>query len=308
MDTNIKKKTKGKTSITRLHTSIPSPSTLLSSRLSWKIEDLKARDKKYSTIGMFDSGIGGLTVYMELKKRFPKINIVYFADMARQPYGPRPQEQVGKFCDEILTFLKRQGAGIGIIACNTATAATFDNKVNEKNKFDDFPIFGTIPFAAKAALGHGKRVGVIATHGTCKSGAYVRALGPRATCIQMPCPEFISIVESGTMKKPYTKEVARKYMKPCKGNKIDSLIYGCTHYPILSSVIEDVMFNEFGETNVKMVNPAEPLVDKILELIEECEGKPTTRFCINKNPSEFAKRANRILKYDVTAQCELVDL
>ena len=107
-------------------------------------------------------------------------------------------------------------------------------------------------------------------------------------------------------------------MEPCRGGKIDSLIYGCTHYPILSPVVEDVMFNDYGEPNVKLVNPAEALVDKMLELLEECEGEPTTRFCVNKDPEGFAERANRILPGslkqqvagcdDVTKLCELVDL
>eukprot|EP00935_MAST-01C_sp_MAST-1C-sp1_P001833 g1833.t1 len=285
----------------------------------WETEDQKMGGNKCSTIGMFDSGVGGLTVHMELKKRFPKVNVVYFADMGRQPYGPREQTEVAEFCDEILHFTKRNGAGFGVIACNTATAATFDNKVNERERFADFPVFGTIPFASRAALNHGKRVGVIATAGTCSSGAYARActgFQEDAEVIQMPCHEFMGIAEAGTGMDPHTKEVALEYMEPCRGGKIDSLIYGCTHYPILSPVVEDVMFNDYGEPNVKLVNPAEALVDKMLELLEECEGEPTTRFCVNKDPEGFAERANRILPGslkqqvagcdDVTKLCELV--
>jgi glutamate racemase len=279
--------------------------------LSWKWEaedDKLAKGKKCSTIGMFDSGVGGLTVYMELKKRFPYVNVVYFADMERQPYGPRQQTEVGEFCDEILHFMKRQGAGIGVIACNTATAATFDNQINERDKFADFPIFGTIPFAARAAMAHGSRVGVIATQGTCTSGAYARACGTEARCVQMPCPEFMALAEAGAVGEIHTKDVAMEYMQPCKGGNFDALIYGCTHYPILSDVVEDVLFKEFGELGVKMVDPAESLVDKMLEMMEACEGEPTTRFCVNKDPAGFAERASRILGYDVAAQCELVDL
>lgn len=270
---------------------------------------------------MFDSGVGGLTVYMELKKRCPNVNIVYFADTCRQPYGPRNQVEVAEFCDEILHFLKRHGADVCIIACNTATAATFDNKVNERKTFADVPIFGTIPFASKEALKYGNRIGVLATAGTCRSGAYSRAcidLEPNAKVIQMPCHEFTGIVEDGKIKDPYTKKVALDYMDPCRGRKIDSLIYGCTHYPILSPVIKDVMWKEYGEPHVKLINPAKALVDKILERVKPCKGKPTTRFCVNADPEGFAIRANRILPLtlkrqiagskDVTALCELVDL
>jgi glutamate racemase len=278
---------------------------------NWEIEDQKfAAGQRCSTIGMFDSGVGGLTVYMELKRRFPNVHVVYFADMERQPYGPRQQTEVGEFCDEILHFMKRQGAGIGVIACNTATAATFDNEVNEREKFDDFPIFGTIPFAARAAMAHGKRVGVIATQGTCTSGAYSRACGADASCVQMPCPEFMELAEAGAVDEVHTKDVAMEYMQPCKAGNFDSLIYGCTHYPILSAVVEEVLFKEFGleHSNIQIVDPAVSLVDKMLDMMEPCLGEPTTRFCVNKDTAGFAERASRILGYDVSAQCELVDL
>jgi len=309
---------------------------------AWQREELKACGHKFDTIGMFDSGVGGLTVYMELRRRFPQSNVIYFADMRRQPYGPRTQAQVAGFCHEILSFMKRQGCGVGVIACNTATAATFDFGVNENPFFSDFPIFGTIPFAAMAALAaddqhpakKGMRVGVLATQGTCRSGAYARALADRAesealdgaaspVSVMCECPEFMSIAEQGTVLAPHTRKVAEEYMAPlrsiCAGGdgKVDALIYGCTHYPILKEVVEDVLFRSFGYDagSIRLVNPAVALVDKLGELVappsggtEEERGRGSVRFCVNADPEGFAERASKILGHDVSVSTELVDL
>jgi glutamate racemase len=253
---------------------------------------------------MFDSGLGGLTVYQELLKKCPDANVIYFADMKRQPFGPRSQQEVAEISKEILSFMRREGCELGIVACNTATAAVFDNQINELEQFTNFPIFGTIPFASQAALEVSDRIGVIATEGTCDSGAYVKALGSNALCIQAPCPEFAMIVEHGLVDDPQTLKLAKEYMKSLTGGKIDALIYGCTHYPILSSAVARVFENE---PNVKFIDPAVPLVEKVQDLMKPSSDVPNTRFLVNKDPEVFAERAKGILGYDIASRVELVD-
>jgi glutamate racemase len=280
------------------------PSGLPHLSWTWATEDRKLHGQKTCKIGVFDSGLGGLTVYKQLLKKCPDIEVIYFADMKRQPYGPRSQSEVAEISHEIMSFMRREGCGLCIIACNTATAAVFDNQINELEEFEHFPIFGTIPFASQAALEISDRIGVIATKGTCDSGAYVKALGSSALCIQAPCPEFAMIVEHGQVDDPHTLTLAKEYMTSLTGGKIDALIYGCTHYPLLSSAVTRVFEDE---PHVKFIDPAVPLVEKVQVLIEPSRGVPHTRFLVNKDPEVFAERAKGILGYDIASCCELVD-
>ena len=324
----------------------------------WAEEALKASGKVTATVGIFDSGIGGLTVYRRLRAEYPRLNVIYFADMLRQPYGPRSQLQVSAFCDQIMRFLLSEGAGLAIIACNTATAATFDNQVNFKPHFSSFPILGTIPYAAKAALaprksaGTLRHVGVIATEGTVNSGAYARALTGFASahtisCVvtSMPCPEFMQLAESGEIWTEKTLTLARQYMRSTSGaNQVpvnvgkavrtrgdsadiaegsaeskgisgaksrsivsapmDTIIYGCTHYPLLSEVCQHVVHVEFGRKEVSFIDPADALVEELAPLVEDPEQDAGwTRFCVNGDPASFDERASRVLGCQVKCEC-----
>ncbi len=342
-------------------------SKMLAEFEGWAGEAQKARERRCDTVGVFDSGIGGLTVYRRLRDEYPHLNVIYFADMQRQPYGPRSQCQVASFCDQIMRFLQSQGAGVAVIACNTATAATFDNRINFKPCFETFPILGTIPYAAKAALNCIKKrsvrhIGVIATEGTVDSGAYARALTAFASarlrsCIvtSMPCPEFMRLAEAGDIWSEKTLRLTRQYMQSVKNPRVvkvkvgsagtqvvagtrgshseskaevvgtdevgfnpnlsvhmDTIIFGCTHYPLLADVCKKVVHVEFGRKQVKFIDPADALVDELKLLIvkgeeeEEGRGAPQsgwTRFCVNGGMEAFNERASRVLGYRVDCEC-----
>lgn len=272
---------------------------------SWRDEGKKISGK-VTTIGMFDSGVGGLTVYLELKKRCPSIHVIYYADTLRQPYGPRPQEAIAEFSAQILRFLQSQGAELVVVACGTATCAVFDSRLNEHPSFSATPILGTIGPSIEAALSHGPRVGVMATEGTCSANAYSRLLPPSSSLVQVACPGFSSIAEANAASDPRTRSAAREAMAPFR-RSVDSIIYGCTHYPLLAPAIEAAL-RDFPGPAVALVDPAAPLVASLLPLLEPCAGPATTRFCASGDPSLFAERASGILGYDVSGQCELVTL
>ena len=250
--------------------------------------------------------------------------------------------KVSEFCDQIMRFLKSRGAGLAVIACNTATAATFDNGVNLRTPFTGFPILGTIPFAAKFALKQGSRgirhIGVIATEGTVSSGAYSRALTAFASrlavsCIvtSMSCPEFMAIAEAGTVMTEKTKELTRTYMQaandetlvrvgfePRRGSiaspsvmpvPMESIIFGCTHYPLLAGACKQVVHDEFGQNHVKFIDPADALVEEMRSFIEPLRDQSPsgwTRYFVNGKTEAFNKRASRVLGEAV--MCELVEL
>jgi len=240
----------------------------------------------------------------------PEVNLVYFADMERQPYGPRSQEEVARFSLQILTWLKEQGCDAGIIACNTATCATYDNEV-DKVLPNEFQIYGTIPYAAEAAKKMGKRVGVIATEGTVSVGAYSRALGEDMHTIEMPCPDFMPIVEAGMTEEPTTREKAVEYLAPAMGGKIDTLIYGCTHYPLLKNAVESVMQEDEKRSDtptMQYIDPAKILAQAVRERVDKEDASAgrkgrvspparTPRFCVNAAPDAFQERAGRILEF-----------
>lgn len=271
----------------------------------------RARNGRPLTIGLFDSGVGGLTVLKELRKLVPEVRIVYFADMLRQPYGPRTQEEVARFSLQILTWLKEQGCDAGIIACNTATCATYDNEV-DKEFPKEFQIYGTIPYAAEAAKKMGKRVGVIATEGTVSVGAYSRALGDNIDTIEMPCPAFAGYAEKGMMNGPKVRASALQYLQPIlEGEKpVDTLVYGCTHYPLLSEAVESVMQKHEKQwgTPMQYIDPAKLLAQAVRERVDkenasagckEMVSQPASdpRFCVNFDPEGFQERAGCILKF-----------
>jgi len=268
------------------------------------------------TIGLFDSGVGGLTVLKEVQKLLPNANYVYFADMARQPYGPRKQEEIAAFSQQILTWLQKQGCDIGIIACNTATCATYDHKVESGPELT-LDIYGTIPYAAKAARALGKRVGVIATAGTVSAKAYSRTLGEDIETIEMPCPDFMQIAEEGKTHDPETRRKAQEYLGPALGGKIDTLIYGCTHYPLLKDVVEEVMNSGSPNSSVTFVDPATVVAEAVKLKVDATWSsqqqqttrpnnsevvRPHTRFCVNAAPDNFKERAARIMEFSPSVE------
>lgn len=255
-------------------------------------------------IGVFDSGVGGLTVAREIMRNLPSEKIVYFGDTARVPYGSKSKETVIRYSRQIIHFLKEQQVKAIVIACNTASAFALDAVKDEL----DIPVLGVIEAGAKVAAEetHNKRVGVIGTLGTVGSGiheAYLKQLDPEITVIGKACPLFVPLVEEGWLHDPVTTEVASRYLQELKEQEIDTLILGCTHYPLIRSTIREVM----GES-VRLVNPAYETALQLKALLGEMDllSKGTGeeefpyRFYVSDLADEFKDFANSILPYDVS--------
>lgn len=211
---------------------------------------MKTREKP---IGVFDSGLGGLTVVKELIKVLPHENIIYLGDTARVPYGNRSKKTIEKFSLEDANFLLEKGVKCIIIACNTSSALAGEYLRKRLN----VPVFEVITPAIKAAQKnseHGK-IGVIGTRGTIESGAY------KATCSQA-CPLFVPFIEEGDIKSRALELVANSYFLRFKNYEVDTLILGCTHYPIIQDLIAKVMGNK-----TKLINPGEFVAKDVAEYL-----------------------------------------
>jgi glutamate racemase len=193
-------------------------------------------------IGVIDSGVGGLTVAKEIMRQLPKEQIVYLGDTARCPYGPRPKEEVRQFTWEMTNYLLGYDIKMLVIACNTATAVVLE----EIRKKLNIPVLGVVHPGARTALKITKNyhIGVIGTIGTIKSGAYEKALKSINNKVQvesLACPKFVPLVESGNFEGEEAKKIVAESLEPFKHSDIDTLILGCTHYPLLSPLIHEYM-------------------------------------------------------------------
>ncbi len=255
-------------------------------------------------VGVFDSGIGGLTVAREIMRNLPSEKIVYFGDTARVPYGNKSQETVLRYSRQIIRFLREQNVKAIVVACNTASAFALDEVKDEL----DIPIIGVIEAGARVAaeMTRNKTVGVIGTEGTIGSGihaAFLKKLDPSIRVIGKACPLFVSLAEEGWLHDPVTTEVTRRYLEPLKEQGIDTLILGCTHYPLLRSTIREVV----GE-DVCLVNPAYETALELRQLLADKEMASTGkgreefpyRFFVSDLAEKFTVFANSILPYDVT--------
>lgn len=203
-------------------------------------------------IGVFDSGVGGLTVVKQIMKKLPEENIVYFGDTARLPYGSKSKETVTRFSRQIIQFLLKKDVKAIIIACNTASSNSLDTL---KAEFD-VPLFGVVTAGVEEALKTtvNKKIGVIGTKGTIRSNAYKNLICSADKNVQvfsMPCPLFVPLVEEGWTDNEITKLTAQQYLRPIVDKGIDSLVLGCTHYPLLKRCIGETI----GDA-VKLVDPA----------------------------------------------------
>ena len=191
-------------------------------------------------IGVFDSGLGGLTVLKEIMKITPNENIVYFGDTARVPYGPRSKETIIKYTFQAIDFLISKNVKAIVIACNTATARA----LKEANEKYDLPIIGVIEAGAKTAAYTTKIVGVIGTDGTIRSKAYnieIAKIDPEIKIVDKACPLFVPIVEEGWANTDIASLTARRYLEELMDKGIDSLVLGCTHYPLLKRTIGEIV-------------------------------------------------------------------
>ena len=208
-------------------------------------------------IGVFDSGLGGLTVVKALKELLPYESIVYFGDTARLPYGVKSQSLVRQFSKEIIKFLLEKNAKVIIIACNTATAMALNSL---KNEFKNVPIIGVIKPGSEKAIYESKtkKIGVVGTIATISSGAYEKAIQQmdmNVETISKACPLFVPFVEEGLINGPAINEIAKHYLSSFN-KKVDTLILGCTHYPLL----KDIIFN--NTENINLVDSASSVAEE----------------------------------------------
>ncbi len=241
-------------------------------------------------IGIFDSGVGGLTVIKEIFKYLPSYQIIYFGDTARLPYGTKGAGFVKKYSEKITDWLLHKNAKIIIIACNTSSAWASDSL---KKKFYKTPIFEMIGPTVVDALKITKnnKIGIIGTPGTIKSGAYQKKLlkaNPKLKIFSQPCPLLVPLVEEGLLNDKITIEVIKKYIEPLKKKGIDTLVLGCTHYPLLKTIIEKTI-----DSGIRVINPAESLAKEIKVYLENNKIKikkgKQHKFFFSDEPYNLAK-------------------
>ena len=247
-------------------------------------------------IGVFDSGIGGLTVVRALVARLPKESIIYVGDTARMPYGPKSPDTVRRYSKEIASFLVGEGVKAVVVACNTATA----HALPVLQETLPVPVVGVIDPGARAAMRatKGGPIGVIGTVGTIASGAYERAIAeinPEITVMSAPCPLFVPLVEEGWLDTKATKQIVKTYLKPLAATGIDTLILGCTHYPLLSERIAKRME---GVTLIDSGAEAAIEVSMVLQKAKieaPVTASPTYRFIATDAPEQFLRSARGFL-------------
>jgi glutamate racemase len=253
-------------------------------------------------IGIFDSGVGGLTVAKRIFRILPKEDVIYFGDTARYPYGPRSEEIVKKFSIQNINFLLSQKVKFIVVACNTASALALD----DLEEYHKIPMIGVIKpgaFASVKATQNG-RIGVIGTLGTICSGAYEKAIhriDSKKRVYSVPCPLFVALAEEGYINKKATYLIAQEYLEPLIKRGVDTLVLGCTHYPLLKKVISKIM----GK-GVRLIDSAEETameVKKVLaqkELIKRTNRRPFRKFFVSDTPDRFVEVGERFLKDKIT--------
>lgn len=254
-------------------------------------------------IGVFDSGIGGLTVVRALLDQLPGRDLIYLGDTARTPYGSKSRQTIEKYCLNNSQFLLRRGARIIVIACNTASSYAYDTV---RRNFD-VPVFEVIGPGSELAVKMSRtlRIGVIGTRATIASGVYekrITAIASQAKVFTTPCPLLVPLVEEGWLEKPETTMIVRKYLAGLKAKKIDTLILGCTHYPVLRHLIQ----RKIG-SRVKLVDSAEAVAMQVKHLLESrnnaseapLSSRGRCQIFVTDTAQQFRKTAQLILKKKV---------
>lgn len=261
-------------------------------------------------IGIFDSGIGGLTVAKEIIKALPNENIIYIGDTARVPYGPRSKETVTKFAIQMAKFLLKRKIKALVIACNTISGLSYD-EIKELV----FPIItlGVIKPAVRLAISSTKnnKIGVIGTVGTIRSGSYQKMLkfyDSNAQIVASACPLFVPMAEEGLNNHEATKLIAHDYLQEFIDKRVDTLILGCTHYPLLYDAIKETVGKE-----MVLVDSAQPTAQMLKERLEEVgqlgqDLNPTHEFYVTDDPERVKKVAGRFFGKELNSKLKKVTL
>lgn len=251
-------------------------------------------------IGVFDSGVGGLTVVREIMRQSPNESIIYFGDTARVPYGSKSKKTIITYSRQIVKFLQRQNVKAIVIACNTASALALDVVKEEL----DIPVIGVVEPGAKVATSTTKNgnIGIIGTEATINSGiynSYIKTINPELNVYGKACPLFVPLVEEGWISDPVTSVVAKRYLDEISQYNIDTLVLGCTHYPLIRHTIGDTVGDK-----VSLVNPAYETARSLKEVLIsngiESEAKDAThKFFVSDGAKKFQGFANTILPCEV---------
>ncbi len=255
-------------------------------------------------IGVFDSGVGGLTVFREIMRQMPNEKIVYFGDTARVPYGSKSKDTITRYARQIVRFLRTHQVKTIVVACNTASAYALE----ELEKELDIPVIGVVKPGARVAAEATRngRIGVIGTEATISSSIYsqyIKELNSNVIISGKACPLFVPLVEEGLLQDPVTDEIAKRYLAELIDIDIDTLILGCTHYPLICSTIAKVM----GE-RVNLVNPAYETARELKGMLGQMDllsrsqpglGSNQYQFYVSDKADKFIRFANSIIKYGI---------
>lgn len=255
-------------------------------------------------IGVLDSGVGGLTVVKELMRQLPKEEIIYIGDTLRCPYGPRSREEIRAYTWELINFLVAKQVKMIVIACNTATAVV----LKEAREQLDIPIIGVIDPGARAAVKvtRNKQIGVIGTQMTVESRSYVKALRHvegEVEVVSLACPPFVPLVESGRTSGPTVRQIVKETLAPFLHERFDTLILGCTHYPILAPVIASVL-----GPNVKLISSGDETALEVAAILDyqqlgcETTSSPSHQFYATGDVDLFNRLATEWLGRKVVAE------
>ncbi len=249
-------------------------------------------------VGLFDSGLGGLTVLRRVHACYPHSPCLYLGDTARVPYGTRSVDDIRAIAAEVVEWLRHEGVGVLVMACNTSNALALDVAVAQAT----VPVVGLID--SVAAVIESDHVGVLATPATAASGAYRRAIHasrPRARVTEVGCPAFVPLIEAGLLNAPELREAARRYVEPLLAAAVDTVVMGCTHYPLLRSLLQELL-----PPGTHLIDPAEAAVERLGPLLASLGDLPEseqsltllpppmqrTRLCVTGCPDSFASSAN----------------
>lgn len=258
---------------------------------------------RYARIGILDSGVGGLTVARAIADAMPGAHLIYFGDTARMPYGDRPPDEIVRFAREIITFLLGQGVDAVAVACNTSSALALPAMQGDF----DVPIRGMIECGAVAAVEASRtgRIGVIATANTVRSGAYAKAitsLRPSAYVVQQACPQLVPMIERGEVIGEGVRRVLRDCVRPLLAADVDTIVYGCTHYPFLDAELRGMV-----GSSVALVDPAirvayavkSAVLARDPSLSGDAGAQPIPpRFMTSGDPQVFARLVSLLLGWD----------
>ena len=265
--------------------------------------------KTNQAIGVFDSGIGGLTVVRALMERLPFENIIYFGDTARVPYGIKSVETINSYAAQITEFLLKKDVKLLVVACNTMAAVAYQTIKD----LSPVPVLEVIDASARDAAKETttKSIGVIGTPATINSNAYARAihlLDKEVKIFSQACPLFVPLVEEGWFDHPATRLIAQEYLKPVLAEQIDTLVLGCTHYPLLKSLLQEIV-----GPKIKLIDSAEAMAETTVDLLNRLhlgnqnQQPPRYLFCVSDVPYRFQTIGERFLGRTL-GQVELVRL